>query len=77
LTIVAFLLQRDEAADESDHRVIPLQLDETAGNVTPHRLSVSLKLEAVATPVRLRAGSCDLTTRPTELDAGYRYPKLT
>jgi hypothetical protein len=31
LTIVAFLLQRDEPADESDHGVILLQLDETAG----------------------------------------------
>jgi hypothetical protein len=31
LTIVAFLSQRDEAADESDHGVIPLQLDEAAG----------------------------------------------
>jgi len=30
LTIVAFL-RPDEPADEGDHRVIPLQLDETAG----------------------------------------------
>jgi hypothetical protein len=52
LIIVTFLLQRDEAADESDHGVIPLQLDETWGNVTPHRLSVSLKLEAGAAPIR-------------------------
>jgi hypothetical protein len=35
LTIVAFLLQRDEAADESDHRIIPLQLDKTAGRWVP------------------------------------------
>jgi hypothetical protein len=44
LTIVTFLLQRDEAADESDHGVIPLQLDETWGNVTPHRLSQARSL---------------------------------
>jgi len=35
LTIVALLLWRDEAADESDHRVIPLQLDDAARRWVP------------------------------------------
>jgi hypothetical protein len=35
LTIVVFLLRRDEAADESGHRVIPLQLDDAAGRWVP------------------------------------------
>jgi hypothetical protein len=45
LTIVTILLQRDEPAGEGDHRVIPLQLGETAGRWVPKAFDGRSKLQ--------------------------------
>jgi len=38
-------LQREEAADEGDHRGIPLQLDETAESLAPNAVRHRAALE--------------------------------
>ena len=72
LTIVAFLLQRDEAADEGDRLVIPLQFDEP-----PEECDAPPSLSSSKPVPRGTAGTCYLTPRPADWCTGYRNPELT